>query len=424
MPSTLAEMMIGNVLQQNDTRTDPGNAFSAGAQIALHGEELQKQQQQLQMQKTQLQEAKVDKVMNWFEKSANMPDGQVKNAFLKNYIPNGINALGLSDAFHPDSLKMAQSDPVLMAYVGDELKSGRLKASDLYKAMGDPDTMASLASSDGFKQFGGAQAIKETLQNSIGELKAAADVAAQNSFKDKELKTRLEEARATAKMRLDAQDSRQDKSLSHQDANLAAKQYAEFQKTVNNPTSRSTLGLYKSMIGAADAVSTMVNAGLKPDATKEERIKHYDALDSRQIAETVKGLDRLLSRSNPTVHGQESLTPETYQGLAQKYGEKVTGSPRGARQGEFVDRLMKTVDQERRLNAALLNKSSKELKKGFSLAEKVYGSEMDDTLKTLTDNPLLPDENAKLKAAATDYLQKYPNGSGAAKAQAILSGGG
>jgi hypothetical protein len=201
-----ASMITGIAENTNQVagQLNPVGSVMQGAQLAINKQQLDMQQQQLQMRMQEVQQAKVDRTMGWFEKAANMPEGQVKNAFLKNYIPNGIQALGLNDVFHPDSLKMGQSDPALIAYISDEVKNNRLQPSTLYKAMRDPDTMATLAASDGFKTFGGQQEIAETLQNSIGEIRKAADVAEQNTFKDKELKMRLAEQQQLREMMIRA----------------------------------------------------------------------------------------------------------------------------------------------------------------------------------------------------------------------------
>lgn len=179
-------------------------AIHQGAQLAIQKEQLAQNQQQIQMRMQEVQQAKIDKTMDWFEKAAAMPEGQVKNTFMKNYVPNGINALGLTDVFHPDSLQMAQVDPNIIAYATDQIKNGKLQPTDLYQALAQPEKMAALAASDGFKVFGAQQKIQDTLQNSIGEIRKAADTASERAFKDKELQTRLAESKALGEARIAA----------------------------------------------------------------------------------------------------------------------------------------------------------------------------------------------------------------------------
>ncbi len=178
--ATLAEMFTGAALEQNASNRDqnPGSGFAVGAQIAQHAEQLKQQRAELQQKQQQLQLAKLDKAAGWFEAAGKMEDGAAKQAFLKNYIPNGIDALGLSDAFHPDSLKMMQGSPMVVPYVKNEITQGRLDPSELYGALAQPDKMAALMNRPGFKQFGAMEDVKGAIQDSIGSIVKEADTAA------------------------------------------------------------------------------------------------------------------------------------------------------------------------------------------------------------------------------------------------------
>lgn len=248
--ASLAEMIYGTA---QDTVKNAGagvaQSLHQGAQLALQREQLEQQKQQLQTQQQHLQLAKVDKAMDWFEKAQAMPEGAMKKAFINNYIPNGINALGLSDAFHPDSLKFAQADPALMAYVRNEVQENRMNPSDLYQAMGDPDKMASIAASPGFKAFGSQEAIKASLQDSIGQIVQAADIQAKN-------KAELERAEAAAK----AMAMRQDKQLTHEDikaGNTLKNSLSDKQRTEMAPIQKQQLEVTNAVAARDRALTAL-----------------------------------------------------------------------------------------------------------------------------------------------------------------------
>ncbi len=89
--------------------------------------------------------------------------------------------------------------------------------------------------------------------------------------------------------------------------------------------------------------------------------KNLDDLDSRQVREAVRVLDRTLSGGTATVSGTEHLTPETYLAKLQKHLEKLTNAPRGANQGEFVKRIQETFTREKEKAKEQIFKTQKEI---------------------------------------------------------------
>lgn len=365
MANSFADTFIQAALQQNEKQINPnaGSGFAEGAQIAFHAQQLQQQNQEIEMKKQQIQMAKLDKVANWFEAGSKMDDGGAKKAFLGNYIPNGINALGLTDTFHPDTLKMMSSNPLIVPYAKNEIAQGRLDASTLYSALAQPDKMADLLASKGFKQFGAAEDVKAALQDSIGGLVKVADERAK-------FQTSLNVAgiRATA-------------------TNNPDKQLENFGKEVANPSARSSLGIAKQMVDSADAVKQLTESYVPKNATPEQRVAAYDKLDRRQVAEVVRSLDRLLSRSAPTVHGQETLTPDTVEGLFMKYGEKGLGTPQGLNQGKFIERMVDSVDRERKMNADKFRNAATLLKSTKVRAASQHSDVMDKVIEDAVKVP-------------------------------------
>lgn len=76
--------------------------------------------------------------------------------------------------------------------------------------------------------------------------------------------------------------------------------------------------------------------------------KSFNDLDSRQMVELARVLDRVLSGGAPTISGTEHLTPETAQGYVAKFMEKLSNKPEGMQQAEFVKRIAKTFEKEKK----------------------------------------------------------------------------
>lgn len=74
---------------------------------------------------------------------------------------------------------------------------------------------------------------------------------------------------------------------------------------------------------------------------------NLDNIDSRQLAETVRVLDRVLSQGSPTVSGTEHLTPETLRMKAGNLLEKYTNKRQGAGAGDFLRNIQHTFQREK-----------------------------------------------------------------------------
>lgn len=137
--ATLAEMFIGDVQQQNQqplSKSDVG--WSMGAQLAERQQKAQEFQQQLKQKQQELELAKYDKVGSWFDAASKMPDGPDKKAFKENFIPNGIQAMGLQDKIHPMVLDMMTKNSKLATGVISAIRNKEVPVS----ALGDPETIA------------------------------------------------------------------------------------------------------------------------------------------------------------------------------------------------------------------------------------------------------------------------------------------
>ncbi len=75
--------------------------------------------------------------------------------------------------------------------------------------------------------------------------------------------------------------------------------------------------------------------------------KNLNDLDSRQVYEAVRVLDRITSQGSPTIAGTEHLDPSTVYSKAQRKLEQITNSRQGAGAGDFVKNIQHTLEREK-----------------------------------------------------------------------------
>ena len=71
-----------------------------------------------------------------------------------------------------------------------------------------------------------------------------------------------------------------------------------------------------------------------------------NSIDNRQISETARVLDKVLSGGTPTISGTAHLTPETARMKIAEYMEKFTNKVQGAGAGDFMNKFQHTFDRE------------------------------------------------------------------------------
>lgn len=72
-----------------------------------------------------------------------------------------------------------------------------------------------------------------------------------------------------------------------------------------------------------------------------------DDLDNRQVYETAKVVDRVLSRGNPSISGSEHLTPDTARSRLSKLMEFWSNERQGAGAGSFLESTQHTLQREK-----------------------------------------------------------------------------
>lgn len=163
--ATLAEQLVGSVLQSSQNAPDIAGNFAKGAELAQRAEQIQQQRQQLEQKKQEVQMTKLEKVGGWLETYSKMPDGAAKKAFSSQFVTNGIKAMGLEDVIHPDVIKMMTTDPMLAGYLNSKVRAGELSVSELSQ----PEKIAGYYAKEG-KQFGDQEKFKETISDEMPSL--------------------------------------------------------------------------------------------------------------------------------------------------------------------------------------------------------------------------------------------------------------
>jgi hypothetical protein len=86
--------------------------------------------------------------------------------------------------------------------------------------------------------------------------------------------------------------------------------------------------------------------------------KNLNDIDSRQVYEVVRQLDRVVSGGQATITASEHLDPQTFQRQVQTFLEKLTNSRKGAKAGSFLKANLETFDREEQVAKERLEKSA------------------------------------------------------------------
>jgi hypothetical protein len=128
--------------------------------------------------------------------------------------------------------------------------------------------------------------------------------------------------------------------------------------TINNPSSRSSLGRYQLNVDKANTLNVLANQiGMAPgqnaptNETPEQRIARFNKADARQLYEFAKAADQLTSNANNTVYGTDHLMPKDMDIAAAKMKEYLPvwaggGKPADVHAGEFIQRYLDSAQRE------------------------------------------------------------------------------
>lgn len=93
--------------------------------------------------------------------------------------------------------------------------------------------------------------------------------------------------------------------------------------------------------------------------------KDLNALDSRQVYEAARVLDRLLSGGTGSIKSSSKLTPETAKSWMNETLEKLTNQRRGAELGSFLKNMDETFSREKKVAEERVKRSQKKLLGNF-----------------------------------------------------------
>lgn len=134
-------------------------------------------------------------------------------------------------------------------------------------------------------------------------------------------------------------------------------------------SSRSAFGKGANIVRSAEAIEKLVE-GIDPKD-----------IDVRQITEIARNLDAMLSQGAATISGTKKLIPSSFAGDAAKIAEYITSQPRGARQGEFVKRMIETVQREKELAKQQIIRTQNKILSGYGHLKEKYPERYNEILQ-------------------------------------------
>ena len=160
--------------------------------------------------------------------------------------------------------------------------------------------------------------------------------------------------------------------------------------TAEISSSRSSFGRAANTHQAAEKMEALTQ-GIDPND-----------LDKRQITEIARSLDSMLSSGQPTISGMNKLIPASARGDVSKIAEYISGIPKGAGQGEFVSRLMSTVQREKQLAHKQMGETQGKLLGSYSdLSD-------NETFKTMLQQHGIPEDIFEKKTKEEKQPQSQP----------------
>lgn len=148
------------------------------------------------------------------------------------------------------------------------------------------------------------------------------------------------------------------------------KGYVDMTKRIEGDiaSARSAFGRSANVMRAAGAIEAL--------ASKFKA----DELSYQEIQELAKSLDGMLAQGAPTITGTQKLVPTSFIGDSQKIASYLLNIPKGAKQGEFVKRMLATVGREKEYAKKQILKTQTELLSGYEHLKKADPDRWDRTL--------------------------------------------
>lgn len=139
--------------------------------------------------------------------------------------------------------------------------------------------------------------------------------------------------------------------------------------TAEVASSRSAFGQAARNHQSIENAQALVNGELDPND-----------LDTRQVYELTKTLDRVLSQSGGSVAGTEHLTPDTARSRLSKVLEFMSNKRQGAQAGSFIHAFSDTLNREQQIAKNQMYRTQKALMGNTRDLQKRHPQEMQDIL--------------------------------------------
>jgi hypothetical protein len=117
---------------------------------------------------------------------------------------------------------------------------------------------------------------------------------------------------------------------------------------------RSTFGTHSKTLAATRNIRALMDG------------RDLNDLDSREVYEVAKSLDRVLSQSGSTISGTDKLTPDTAMSRVEKQLEFITNKRKGAGAASFLERYQKNLQREEDQAIRSIQKSQGQLLSSYS----------------------------------------------------------
>lgn len=146
----------------------------------------------------------------------------------------------------------------------------------------------------------------------------------------------------------------------------------KFSEKINPNIASSRSGFGKDLIN----YNTIQNAKALIEGTTD-----LNQIDTRQISELARVLDRVLSSGSPTISGTEHLTPDTAKMKIAKLMEFMTSKTKGAGAADFVKKFQHTLQREEDVAKDRLQKTKGEISSPYKDLYDKYPEEVSDVLR-------------------------------------------
>lgn len=243
------------------------------------------------------------------------------------------------------------------------------------------------------------QALQMSIQKVLLQQQgAAARNAATNKTKEEGFSAANQRAQESNALKKQENQIRQDQLKAVKQQNQDNKANSDFEKmgklaTAEIASSRSPFGKAANVVRSAEQLEAL-----------GKQYGDLNQLDNRQIAEIARGLDSMLASGAATVTGASHLLPSTASGSLAKIEEYITSLPAGAKQKEFVQRMMDTVSREKQIANQQMVRTQGKILAPFSHLKKNYPERYEATLKGMG---IPSEEQPQYSKDVTDYASQH-----------------